>query len=294
MNALTKITETPEAELIQVLRDSIWPGAKDTSIKMALAYCRVNELDPFLKPVHIVPMWDKNTGSMRDVLLPSIADYRIKASRTGEYAGIDEPVFGPDITTTWPNMTVTHPEWCKITIYRIVKGVRYGFTAREEWLENYAIKGGKERLQSPNDMWAKRIKGQLAKCAEAQALRKAFPEFSGGQPTAEEMEGKTFDNFAGPTNDGEAAKPEPPSPAKPAAKSPSEKTIQARDSAINQLTSCEDPDEWIALDSKSQKWRRQLAAAHPEISAQVEEAFAAARDRLFPPADGEREPGMEG
>jgi hypothetical protein len=40
-------------------------------------------------------------------------------------------------------------------------------------------------------MWQKRAFGQLAKCTEAQVLRMAFPEFSGGQPTAEEMEGKT-------------------------------------------------------------------------------------------------------
>ena len=41
-------------------------------------------------------------------------------------------------------------------------------------------------------MWLKRPYGQLAKCAEAQALRKAFPEIVSQQPTAEEMEGKTF------------------------------------------------------------------------------------------------------
>ena len=40
-------------------------------------------------------------------------------------------------------------------------------------------------------MWKKRVYGQLAKCTEAQALRKAWPEV-GQEPTAEEMEGKYF------------------------------------------------------------------------------------------------------
>ncbi len=39
-------------------------------------------------------------------------------------------------------------------------------------------------------MWTKRSYAQLTKCTEAQALRRAFPELLGGQPTAEEMEGK--------------------------------------------------------------------------------------------------------
>jgi hypothetical protein len=42
-------------------------------------------------------------------------------------------------------------------------------------------------------MWKKRSMGQLGKCAEAQALRKAFPEMTGGAPTADEMEGRTFE-----------------------------------------------------------------------------------------------------
>jgi hypothetical protein len=66
------------------------------------------------------------------------------------------------------------------------------FTAKEFWKENYATKGGKEKSIAPNAMWTKRPYGQIAKCAEGQALRKAFPEV-GSHPTADEMEGKTFD-----------------------------------------------------------------------------------------------------
>jgi hypothetical protein len=44
-------------------------------------------------------------------------------------------------------------------------------------------------------MWRKRPYGQLAKCAEAQALRKAFPEIVSQHPTAEEMEGKHFNDL---------------------------------------------------------------------------------------------------
>ena len=51
------------------------------------------------------------------------------------------------------------------------------------------MKGGPEKSIAPNAMWQKRPRGQIAKCAAAQALRIAFPEIA-SQPTAEEMEGK--------------------------------------------------------------------------------------------------------
>jgi RecT family len=42
----------------------------------------------------------------------------------------------------------------------------------------------------PNEMWANRPVGQLEKCAEAGALRRAFPEEIGNALTAEETEGQ--------------------------------------------------------------------------------------------------------
>ncbi|WP_348720632.1 phage recombination protein Bet [uncultured Alcanivorax sp.] len=180
-----------EQELIGVLRESLYPGAEDNSIRMVLGYCRAAGLDPMQKPVHIVPMWDSKASRMRDVVMPGVGLYRTQAARSGEYGGISDPEFGPEITENIGGYEITYPEYCRITVSRIVCDRLVTFSAVERWKENYAMKGGKERSIAPNTMWAKRPYGQLAKCAEAQALRKAFPEV-GSAPTADEMEGKSF------------------------------------------------------------------------------------------------------
>jgi phage recombination protein Bet len=192
MGELVKNDGQDSRELMQVLQTSLYPGASLDSIEMVLSYCRHAQLDPMQKPVHIVPMWDRNANSMRDVVMPGIGLYRIQAARSGEYGGISEPEYGDDITEDIGGFEITYPKFCKVTVKRLVQGNEVEFTATEFWKENYAIKGGKERSIAPNAMWSKRPYGQIAKCAEAQALRKAFPEF-GAQPTAEEMEGKSFD-----------------------------------------------------------------------------------------------------
>lgn len=182
-----------DGELIGVLRNSLYPGAADDSIKLVIGYCKASGLDPMQKPVHIVPMWDKKAGMMRDVIMPGIGLYRTQAARSGEYAGVTEPEFGPDVTESVGGQSITFPAWCKVTVKRLLKnGDIAEFTATERWKENYAASGGKEKSVAPNAMWTKRPYAQLAKCAEAQALRKAFPEF-GSQPTADEMDGKEID-----------------------------------------------------------------------------------------------------
>jgi len=183
----------PESELFDVLRNSLYPGAQDNSIKLVLSYCRAAGLDPMQKPVHIVPMWDSSAGRMRDVVMPGIGLYRTQAARTGELAGITEPEFGPEISETIGGVEISYPVWCKVTVKRIVGGQVAEFTACERWKENYAVKGGKEKSIAPNAMWKKRSYGQLAKCTQAQALRMAFPEMTGSAPTADEMEGKTIE-----------------------------------------------------------------------------------------------------
>lgn len=176
------------------LTNSVFPGAKEESIVLAVDYCRARKLDVMKKPCHIVPMnvKDQKTGqtSWRDVIMPGIYEQRTTAFKTGQMAGQDEPVFGDLIM----HKGVQAPEWCRVTVYRLIGGHRCPFTHTEYFVEACATTKNGEI----NSMWTKRPRGQLAKCAEAGALRKAFPDELGGVMTAEEMQ-ETAPESAQPT-----------------------------------------------------------------------------------------------
>ena len=195
MNNITAINTSNEIDqhIWSALKNSLYTGARDESIKMVLDYCKAAKLDPMQKPVHIVPMSVKNalTGKYeyKDVVMAGVGLYRIQAARSNQYAGVSEPEFGEDVTCNLGGVEITYPKWCKVTVKKLVNNTIVEFTAKEYWLENYAAK---KDTATPNTMWQKRPYGQLAKCAEAQALRKAFPEIISQHPTAEEMEVKNI------------------------------------------------------------------------------------------------------
>lgn len=175
------------------LTDVLYPTAEEPeTIINVLAYCQARKLDVMKKPVHIVPVWDKKRKRMVDSVWPSIAEVRITAMRTGEYVGKGETVFGPDVTETLGGVEITYPKFAQLTVYRLVAGMAREFHGEKLlWKEFYA-KAGRETL-APNDMWKTKPFKQLAKCAEADALRAAFPEEAGSDPTAEEMHGQEIE-----------------------------------------------------------------------------------------------------
>jgi len=194
------------ADQWRVLVDQIFPNARSVeAIGMALSYCRARKLDIYKRPVHIVPMWSSALGKMVETVWPGIAEIRTTAHRTGNYAGIDPVKWGPitkrsffttveneDRSTRQIETVVEYPEYAEVTVYRMVEGQRMAFTAQVFWDEAYAT-AGRDTLM-PNAMWMKRPRGQLDKCGEAAALRKAFPEELGNTYAAEEMEGRTIDS----------------------------------------------------------------------------------------------------
>lgn len=197
------------------LIDAIWPSAKTIEgVMMALAYCRQRGLDPFKKQVHIVPMWSAALGREIETVWPGIAEIRTTAHRTKNYAGIDAVEQGPTETVVYEGrvkkwvenedgrgrsekmvnerVEITRPEWMRYTVYRMVEGTRCPFVGPKVYFDEAYAPASRWTPDLPNAMWSGRPEGQLDKCAEAAALRRAFPEELGNEYAAEEMAGKTL------------------------------------------------------------------------------------------------------
>jgi phage recombination protein Bet len=213
-----------DANTWRVLTESIFPGARTADgILLAVRYCKARGLDPLKRPVHVVPMWSKTAGREIETVWPGIAEVQTTAARTGQWAGMDPPRFGPDRTRSFQGrvktdkgwdpveITLTFPEWCEVTVYRLVGGVRCAFTEPVFWEEAYSRSSSRSEL--PTDMWAKRPRGQLHKCAKAASLRAAFPEEA--TYTAEEMAGKVIESDAVGLTTPVTATPRATTPARP-------------------------------------------------------------------------------
>jgi phage recombination protein Bet len=182
----------------------LYPAAESAEIIGAVIdYCAVRRLDPFKKPVHIVPMYNARLRRKVQVVMQGINEVEITAARTGKWAGMDPPKWGPTIERTFRGsierdngdveaveVTLSFPEWCSVTVYRIVGGEPRGFTEQLWWEDCYARAGF--RSEVPNMRWQQARRQMLHKCTKAASLRAAFPE-EGFDNVAEEMEGRETD-----------------------------------------------------------------------------------------------------
>jgi hypothetical protein len=140
-------------------------------------------LNPLIGQSYLVPR--KSGGQTNWVEQTGIDGLRLIAGRTREYAGSDEPVFVETDQKTTAGKT--RPSKASVTVWRFVQGVRCPYTGSVYW-EEYA---------QSSSTWNGMPHVMLAKCAEAHALRKAFPEDLSGLYVEEEMD------QAGPVLNGE-------------------------------------------------------------------------------------------
>jgi len=140
-------------------------------------------LDPAARQIYMIGRWDPQTGRDRYVIQTGIDGYRLIARRAAEAHG--ETISYGDtlwcgINGTWRDAWLAEqpPAAAKVTVYRSGQA----FPTVAGWREYVQTR----RDGTPNRMWATMPANQLAKCAEALALRRAFPQELSGIYTDDE------------------------------------------------------------------------------------------------------------
>lgn len=149
-----------------------------------LHLCQRTRLDPFSRQIYLIGRYDSR--QQRKVYTPqtSIDGYRVIAHRACAEAGHSlgyEDTLWCDKDGRWRDVWLSDapPAAAKVTVIR--NGMRFSAVAR--YSEYVQTKKGGE----PSGLWGKMPATMTAKCAEALALRMAFPHDLAGVYTAEEM-----------------------------------------------------------------------------------------------------------
>lgn len=141
-------------------------------------------LDPMSRQIYGIYRWNKRTRDEEMTIQVGIDGLRIIAERTGKYVGQDGP-FWRDDETDWTDVWFksTPPTAAKV-IVRKAAGGQVAETPAVAMRSEY-MPTTKDGL--PSGLWRDKPALMLAKCAEALALRKAFPQDMSGLYTDDEM-----------------------------------------------------------------------------------------------------------
>lgn len=155
-------------------------------VEKFLSLARRSGLDPLAGQIYCIGRLSK--GRVEWSIQTGIDGFRVTAENSGKYAGQDPAEWMTDkgewVDAFIPSLHGAHPLAARVKVYRTdwprpAVGVA-------EWSAYAQTKAD----GSLNAMWSKQGPGQLAKCAEALAHRKAFPLDLSGLYTVDEYDAR--------------------------------------------------------------------------------------------------------
>lgn len=176
---------------IAIIKQTIMSGASDMELRFFLELCKHKRLDPFGGQIVARKSRSYNRDTRqwehRWIYMTTIDGMRAIAEDSGEYDGCDPAEWCGD-DGAWVDVWLKKepPAAARVIAYRRGRKPAVGIANLEFFCQTFRPE--KDAAARPTEIWQKGAAHMLAKCAEALALRKAFPRQLGAIYSRDEMQ----------------------------------------------------------------------------------------------------------